>query len=260
MRIGVNWAGVVATLTHQEVVDLAQGVDTTDKVGALVGRAAGAAAGKVAADVAKLVANVDLVTKVLVIWIDTERLLMVAVGKGSGVYLTLPWPCIINPFNALMWWLIIPTTAPAEAKIQSDWRWCEKCTGLFWTDNNPVGGVCPVGATHDRGPSSNYTLIIDDPTAAGQHDWRWCEKCAGMFWAGDAPESGTCPAGGAHKRGVSDYAVLMDKPNALGQNNWRWCHKCSGLFWTDDAPVGGRCPAGGAHERGQSSDYSLLMA
>ncbi len=260
MKLGVNWAGVVATLTHEEVTDLAGGVDITDKVGELVGRAAGAVEGKLAAEIAKLVANIDLVTKILVIWIDAERLIMSAMDKGSGVYLTLPWPCIINPFNTLMWWLIIPTTAPAADHIQGDWRWCEKCTGLFWTGTDLAGGVCPAGAQHERRASSNYTLMIDVPTAAGQHHWRWCDKCKGMFWGADEPENGACPAGGAHKRGESDYTVLMDQPTALGQHDWRWCHKCSGLFWTSNIQVGGNCPAGGTHDGQQSSNYTLLMA
>ncbi len=40
---------------------------------------------------------------------------------------------------------------------QSDWRWCNKCQGLFFGGNpNPV---CPAGGGHVKVGSGNYSLI-----------------------------------------------------------------------------------------------------
>lgn len=41
---------------------------------------------------------------------------------------------------------------------QDDWRWCLKCSGLFWAGRQAASGVCPTGGKHDRGQSRNYTL------------------------------------------------------------------------------------------------------
>jgi hypothetical protein len=150
-----------------------------------------------------------------------------------------------------------PSLAPPLWPQQHDWRWCGKCSGLFWAGGNTTAGVCPAGGPHARG-TTDYALVIDAPGAPGQTDWRWCDKCSGLFWAGGNPNAGRCPAGAAHVRGSSNYTLAMDTPDAPGQHQWRWCNRCSGLFWADGDPAAGSCSAGGQHTRGPS-DYSLLM-
>ncbi|MBM3946462.1 MAG: hypothetical protein FJ315_03555 [SAR202 cluster bacterium] len=38
---------------------------------------------------------------------------------------------------------------------QGDWRWCNKCQGLFFA-GNPSQGVCKAGGTHSRSGSADY--------------------------------------------------------------------------------------------------------
>ena len=41
---------------------------------------------------------------------------------------------------------------------QSDWRWCNKCAGLFYGGND-TRGRCPTdGNEHSRQGSADYTL------------------------------------------------------------------------------------------------------
>lgn len=146
----------------------------------------------------------------------------------------------------------------ALVSIQNDWRWCQKCSGLFWAGGQAASGRCPVGGSHDRGTSGDYTLTHNSPNASGQNDWRWCQKCSGLFWAGGASAVGVCSAGGHHDRGGSgDYTLPHNSPGSPGQNDWRWCSQCSGLFWAGGDTAKGRCPAGNSHDRGTSGDYTL---
>jgi hypothetical protein len=136
---------------------------------------------------------------------------------------------------------------------QSDWRWCDKCQGLFFAGNNQ--GVCPAGGAHNDTGSSNYTLATSAP---GQYDancqpgWSWCDRCQGLFFAGN-DTFGVCPAGGTHDdAGSNNYKLAM---SGYGQPGWRWCDRCQGLFFADNTL--GACPAGGAHNDTGSSNYTL---
>jgi hypothetical protein len=138
---------------------------------------------------------------------------------------------------------------------QSNWRWCQKCQGLFYGAN--PASVCPAGGPHDGGASGDYRLAIDSPSLAGQTAWRWCRKCQGLFFGGN-PGS-VCPAGGAHDGvGSGNYTLMNNILDAPGQHGWSWCRKCQGLFFKGNpGPV---CPAGGAHDGTGSGDYSLLVS
>jgi hypothetical protein len=91
---------------------------------------------------------------------------------------------------------------------QHGWRWCRKCSGLFFAGASENAGVCPVGGAH--GPSSgssDYGIDMDDPGFSGQHGWKFCGKCNGLFW-GSSP-GGVCPNGSTHQQaGSSDYALM----------------------------------------------------
>jgi hypothetical protein len=101
----------------------------------------------------------------------------------------------------------ISSAGPVGSSRQLDWRWCDKCSGLFWAGGGAAAGACPAGGAHVRG-TSDYGVVMDAPDAPGQHDWRWCNKCSGLFWAGGGATAGVCPADGAHVRGTSDYSVV----------------------------------------------------
>jgi hypothetical protein len=83
--------------------------------------------------------------------------------------------------------------------MSDNWRWCQKCSGLF---KNSGPRVCPAGAEHDPSGSGVYQLDvapIPDATVLGladpQDNWRMCGKCSGLHFGADAS---VCPAGGAH--------------------------------------------------------------
>lgn len=266
MEIGVNWAGIVVTLSHDEEVNLYNATNVNSQIQTLVGQAKAAITG-LAADIAKALANLTLVIQVLTLWVEAERDLMKAADQGNGVYLTLPWLAMLNPSGWVLWWLIIPTPGqpPVLPGLQNDWLWCSKCSGLFWSwQAEPAQGTCPAGGQHLTSGGSNYSLVMDIPNYPGQHDWRWCSNCAGLFWAGGGSRAtgGICPAPQRIHDGSksSDYGLTLDSGSPAGnQDQWRWCSKCSGLFWGSSTRIAGTCPAGGTHEGTGSSDYSLMI-
>ncbi|MFJ8623672.1 hypothetical protein ACIRD3_12620 [Kitasatospora sp. NPDC093550] len=44
---------------------------------------------------------------------------------------------------------------------QSNWRYCNKCFGL-WFNGNPTNGVCPAGGAHTSSGSFDYLLAAND--------------------------------------------------------------------------------------------------
>src|SRR3954452_17576552 len=63
---------------------------------------------------------------------------------------------------------------------QDNWRWCNKCQGL-WFAGSGTSGKCHAGDGHVPQESGNYTLVKD---GSGQDNWRWCNKCQGLWFAG----------------------------------------------------------------------------
>ena len=49
---------------------------------------------------------------------------------------------------------------------QQNWRWCNKCQGLFFGGN--PGPKCPAGGKHDKTGSGNYRLVQITPSYPGQ--------------------------------------------------------------------------------------------
>jgi hypothetical protein len=95
-----------------------------------------------------------------------------------------------------------------SAPGQDDWRWCNRCQGLFF-GGNPTNGACPAephNQVHDPTGSGNYTLVHQDPAAPGQSGWRWCSTCEGLAWGVDEP--GACPKGGVHDHEGSGVYTL----------------------------------------------------
>jgi hypothetical protein len=144
-----------------------------------------------------------------------------------------------------------------KAKGESGWRRCTRCEGLaFSADGNPSGS-CRFGGKHDYyvlgkdPPVSNYTLIVDEPTAAGRSGWRLCKKCSGLVLSLDRLPVGACPGTGDH-HDVSEggnYTLAPDSTIPSGEKNWRYCINCSGLAYTGGAAAGeGKCPKGFDHD------------
>jgi hypothetical protein len=96
---------------------------------------------------------------------------------------------------------------------QHNWRFCNKCRGL-WFNGRPTNGVCPAGGSHTSAGSGDYSLITQSPNfdsgITAQRNWRFCNKCF-VLWFNGRPTNGVCPAGGSHTSADSgDYALTVD--------------------------------------------------
>lgn len=107
---------------------------------------------------------------------------------------------------------------PALVSGQGDWRWCQKCQGLYF-NGNPAAGVCPAGGAHDVTGSGDY--VLQTGTIAGlQDNWRWCIQCQGLFFnggpqAGPAPgRIGFCPAW-RHVLGDTGHVLIGSEDYSL---------------------------------------------
>ena len=128
---------------------------------------------------------------------------------------------------------------------QSEWRFCDKCTGMFFNGYS-TKGHCPAGGAH-HASGFDFFLTRDVPvTLNTQKDWRFCEKCMVMFFNG-YPTKGHCAAGGAHFAQGFLFVLAHDvRETPIAQANWRFCDKCMAMFF-NGRPDKGHCPAGGAH-------------
>jgi hypothetical protein len=150
--------------------------------------------------------------------------------------------------------------------LQREWRWCNKCQGLFFGPN-VADSTCPAGGTHAtqaQSGSGNYSLPHNAPSAPNrQSEWRWCDKCQGLFF-GPAFADSRCPEGGTHTPPAQSGSGIYSLPHNVlpspdQQRDWRWCNKCQGLFFGGGQPDS-QCPEGGTHApqaQSGSGDYSL---
>ncbi|MGH4007234.1 MAG: hypothetical protein ACRDTH_03550 [Pseudonocardiaceae bacterium] len=142
---------------------------------------------------------------------------------------------------------------------QRNWRWCNRCQGLFFEGNNTIG-ACPAGGGHNSGGSSNYLMsAYTAPLPIGlQANWRWCNRCQGLF-LGDT--TGRCPLGDGHNsQGSSDYTPFLDDGVLVNkQDGWRSCFKCQGMFFAGN-PTLGICPTGGGHDSSMSWHHMMVFS
>jgi len=150
--------------------------------------------------------------------------------------------------------------------LQRNWRWCNKCQGLFFGGGQATSR-CPEGGTHApqaHSGSGNYSLPHNVPASPDrQKEWRWCNKCQGLFF-GPTVASSTCPSGGTHMppglSGSGNYSLPHNVPASPDcQSNWRWCNNCQGLFFGGGQATS-RCPEGGTHApqaQSGSGNYTL---
>jgi len=127
------------------------------------------------------------------------------------------------------------------------WRFCNKCGGMFF-DGRPRKGPCSGGGTHES-QGLEFDHARDQPeTPRAQANWRLCQKCFLMTYDGFA-EKGVCPGGGGHDKWSSANFLLPHDVavSPVTQGQWRFCRKCFALVF-DGSPDKGRCAAGGAHE------------
>lgn len=127
-------------------------------------------------------------------------------------------PCpaggVHNPTNSSAYMVVLDN---ASAPGQHQWRYCQKCAGMFYGPGQ-LNSHCAGGGIHDGTTSGDYSFVPNDPYPTGQTRWRWCGKCQVMFFGPDQAKS-VCPAGGQHDGSQSsDYAILRDGLNAAVWN------------------------------------------
>lgn len=93
---------------------------------------------------------------------------------------------------------------------QGNWRFCRKCSVLFF-DGSPEKGACAGGAGGHEAAGYNFFLYHD--RAAHQNEegnWHYCLKCHGLFNA-----AGVCPADRkAHQTSPSAFKFVVGKKAA----------------------------------------------
>lgn len=140
-------------------------------------------------------------------------------------------------------------------RTQRNWRWCNKCQGL-WYGPYQGSSTCPEGGQHSLSGSGNYSLVVSPAVAPPNHQigWRWCNKCQGL-WYGPNQASSNCPEGSTHSQtGSGNYAVANFV--GAGQTGWRWCNKCQGLWYGPNQSTS-NCPEGGTHSLSGSGSYRI---
>lgn len=139
----------------------------------------------------------------------------------------------------------LPHSGVGDGTHQPEWRFCDKCRGLFFAPHN-VDGDCPDGGHHVFHPQSfNFRLphdIVPEP-GAHQGGWMTCLKCKVLFFALQGGES-DCPFGGRHEAVGIVFQLPHDFPEpGPHQSEWQTCHKCKGMFFNGDPLRKGVCPA-----------------
>jgi hypothetical protein len=145
----------------------------------------------------------------------------------------------------------------ARHDLQVGWRFCTRCSSLFWSGGGSDKAACPGGGVHS---ATGYVFHIPynvPGTPNAQSDWRFCNLCFGMFWNG-YPDKGKCIANSkGHRMYGFDYVLPHDiAPNANNQDKWRFCSKCKALFY-DGYPTKGSCHAGGGGHVAQGYMFVL---
>ena len=140
-----------------------------------------------------------------------------------------------------------PLPALASVGDQNQWRFCSKCSTLFWNGTS-AKGVCAGGGAHVA-QGLLFLLHYDDAQANNtimQYAWRYCSKCFSLYYDGEAAK-GRCPAGRTHTPQGFMFGLNHQSPAPpSAQPDWRFCFHCMALFW-NGSPVKGKCPAGGGH-------------
>ena len=92
--------------------------------------------------------------------------------------------------------------SPKKPNSQDNWRWCNKCEGLFF-HGNQSDGRCPAGGLHNAAFSGNYQIqfAANKKITVGVSlaEILWCTKCEGMY-VNFGSNFGFCPGVGEHSR------------------------------------------------------------
>src|SRR5262249_29461159 len=109
--------------------------------------------------------------------------LLVGFGAAAGVAALPELTGTAQAVNTDVTIDIIITGAGGLYSFQPDWWYCLKCYGLYHSDNDTAGGVCPAGGKHQNNTSYTQYCIPHDGRALSENDllvrgvqpgWRWC--------------------------------------------------------------------------------------
>lgn len=179
--------------------------------------------------------------------------------------------------NPMSFNFLLPHSTPGISH-QGNWRFCVRCTGIFFDGIAGKKGVCPapVPPVHEAEGSFflQHTFNVDVPAdPKHQNFWRFCINCFGMFSEASAARGCQANADGAHERfpdnGVlppgHPLSFLIDKrpfnyrlevrSDPVPKNReagWVPCRKCCMLFFAPEA-ADSKCPLGDVHEVDTSS-------
>ena len=129
---------------------------------------------------------------------------------------------------------VIPHDTPETANGQTSWRFCDKCSGMYFepfTDQSR----CPFDGDVHRSAGFVFTLPHDLPdTVDRQRQWRFCTKCTGLFFDGFA-DKGCCPRDGLGHSAAGIEFGLAHNPGLDGHNHgqWQFCTRCREMVRTD---------------------------
>jgi hypothetical protein len=96
------------------------------------------------------------------------------------------------------------------ARRQYDWRFCGKCSAMFF-DGDANKGHCAGGGAHNAA-GWVFGLVHASATGAQQDQWRFCNKCEVLFYDG-YPAKGSCAAGGGHVAQGFVFYIDYEKPD-----------------------------------------------
>lgn len=125
---------------------------------------------------------------------------------GGSCIFNLEFGHIFVPFGKY-----VVTFEGKGIKGQVGWRYCRKCSALFFA-NNETKGVCPKDhGHHDDSESGPYELLHTTNVSTiirNFYRWRWCRKCEQLF----RPPSNSlsfCPRGGPHDSTGSGFYYVQ---------------------------------------------------
>jgi hypothetical protein len=94
--------------------------------------------------------------------------------------------------------------------IQTPWRWCDKCSLLFYGPGMATSWCLGTGNAHVDSGSGVYSMFNGtwySGTFPLQPGWRYCSNCKVLYW------------GGAWKGSYCVYQTLVTGPNVNNGNN-----------------------------------------
>lgn len=95
---------------------------------------------------------------------------------------------------------------------QGDWRYCRKCSVLFF-DGYPEKGVCAGGGGHEAAGYNFFLYHNRQPYAHEEGNWHYCLKCHALFTT-SVTQAG-CPADGkGHQTSPSAFRFVVGKKAA----------------------------------------------